>query len=50
MADPITIEDIQEIDRSSWEKLKLALLEIPYCVSCGMNYKVLVEDISKLLK
>lgn len=58
MKDTIEITNVEEIDRSSWEKLKVALLEIQtefedrngldYCKNCGMNYKQLIVDIEKI--
>jgi hypothetical protein len=58
MKDKIVIESIEEIDRSSWEKLKSALLEIQkelqdkngidYCRNCGMDYEQLIKDIEKI--
>lgn len=55
----VTIENIEEIDRSTWPKLKEELLDIQRefkdrnglrcCKNCGMDYRVLVEDIEKLM-
>jgi len=58
MKDKIVIENIEEIDRTSWEKLKSALLEVQkelqdrngrdYCPTCGMDYEQLIKDIEKI--
>jgi len=58
----VIIGSIEEIDRSTWSKLKKELLDIHYelnenleplhtlvgCSKCGMAYDVLVEDIEKI--
>jgi len=58
MKDKIVIENIEEIDRTSWEKLKSALLEVHkdlqdkddryFCKNCGMDYEQLIKDIEAI--